>query len=279
MNDPIPLHKVCPDRTDYNQFFAVVSWGCAATTWLAKVLNSHPEILCLHWGNGAMAKFHGSMDSLQYFEILNLLGQGYTAVGDVHGLPRTDIPKLKETFADRFNAAIVVREPFARLVALYERNPGVKWDLSYGEMLIESKNIVANSEESRMFVHAAGMLNSVIEEISYGLESRRSVMNARGVTCGLIRPKSGQKLAEAWAKAAGAAERATEARAQEAEARAQTAEARAQTAEARAQTAEARAQTAEAQLERLRIKNEQKRLLLDKYRRLFGRLEKLPSLK
>ena len=60
---------------------------------------------------------------------------------------------------------------------------------------------------------------------------------------------------------------------------AEAAEARAQAAEARAQAAEARAQAAEAQLERLRVKNEQKRRLLDKYRRLFGWLEKLPSFK
>ena len=36
------------------------------------------------------------------------------------------------------------------------------------ETLIESKNIVVNSEESRMFVHAASMLNAVTEEISHG---------------------------------------------------------------------------------------------------------------
>jgi hypothetical protein len=78
--------------------------------------------------------------------------------------------------------------------------------------------------------------------------------------------------AEAWLAT-------TKERAEAAEAWLATTKARAQAAEARAQEAEARAQTAEAQLERLRIKNEQKRLLLDKYRRLFGWLEKLPSLK
>jgi hypothetical protein len=64
-----------------------------------------------------------------------------------------------------------------------------------------------------------------------------------------------------------------------AEARTGAVEARAEAAEARAEAAEARAEAAEAQLERLRVKNEQKRRLLDKYRRLFGWLEKLPSFK
>jgi hypothetical protein len=47
----------------------------------------------------------------------------------------------------------------------------------------------------------------------------------------------------------------------------------------RAEAAEAWAQAAGAQLERLRVKNDQKRRLLEKYRRLFGWLEKLPSFK
>jgi hypothetical protein len=62
--------------TRHSQLFAVVSWGCAATKWLAKVLNSHPEILCFHAGNGAVATFHSSMNSLQYFRVLSHLGDG-----------------------------------------------------------------------------------------------------------------------------------------------------------------------------------------------------------
>jgi hypothetical protein len=167
-----PLQKALLEKSRYNQFFAVISWGCAATRWLAKVLNSHPEILCLHNGNGAVASFHSSMDSLQYFRVLSLLGWGYTAVGDVHGLPRMEISKLKEACGDHFNAVIVVRDPVARLrsqMALYGEFRGLDgWDLSHVQTLIESKNIIANSEESKMFVHAANMLNAVIEETSYG---------------------------------------------------------------------------------------------------------------
>ena len=83
-----------------------------------------------------------------------------------------EISKVKEAFGDRFNAVIVVREPVARLrsqMALYGEFRGLDgWDLGYVQTLIESKNIIANSEESRMFVHAANMLNAVTEEISRG---------------------------------------------------------------------------------------------------------------
>ena len=112
------------------------------------------------------------MDSLQYFRVLSMLGWAYTAVGDVHGLPRMEISKLKEAFEGRFNAVIVVREPIARLRAqmeLYREFRGLDvWDLSYLETLIEWKNISVNSQESRMFVHAANMVNAVTEEISHG---------------------------------------------------------------------------------------------------------------
>jgi FkbM family methyltransferase len=167
-----PPEKAVIERTRYNQIFAVVSWGCAATQWLAKALNSHPEILCLHAGNAKMGSFHITMDSIQYLTILSNFGEGYKAVGDVHGLSATEISKLKEAFgSSRFNAVIVVREPIARLrslMALYEHRGLEPPELSYAETLIEQKNIHAKSEESKMFVHGADMLNVVTQEIAHG---------------------------------------------------------------------------------------------------------------
>lgn len=166
-----PPEKDVLERTRYNQVFAVVSWGCAATKWLAKALNSHPEILCLHAGNGAMARLNIPMDSLQYLTLLSNFGEGYIVAGDVHGLSATEIPKLREAFGSRFNAVIVVREPIARLrstMALYKFRGLEAPEFSYAETLIEQKNIHAKSEESKMFVHAADMLNVVTEEISHG---------------------------------------------------------------------------------------------------------------
>jgi hypothetical protein len=101
----------------------------------------------------------------------------------MHGLPRTEISNLRETFGDRFNAVIVVREPVARLrsqMALYGEFRGVDgWDLSYAETLIESENIPVDSEESRLFVHAANMLNAVTDEISRFLTERSTKLKTR----------------------------------------------------------------------------------------------------
>jgi hypothetical protein len=171
MDNITPLQKALLEKSSHSQLFAVVSWGCAATKWLAKALNSHPEILCLHAGNGAMARLRVPMDSVQYLTLLSNFGEGYIAVGDVHGLSTTEISKLREAFGSRFNAVIVVREPIARLrstMALYEHRGLEAPEFSYAETLIERKNIHAKSEESKMFVHAADMLNVVTEEISHG---------------------------------------------------------------------------------------------------------------
>jgi hypothetical protein len=94
------------------------------------------------------------------------------AVRAIHGLPRTEIPKLKEAFGARFKTAIVVREPIARLDCAH------KWRFTKSfvegtrgtnlKPLLEAESIAALSEESRMFGHAANMLNAVTEEISLG---------------------------------------------------------------------------------------------------------------
>ena len=44
------LQRALLDAGSCDRLFAVVSWGAAATMWLAKTLNAHPEMLCLHAG-------------------------------------------------------------------------------------------------------------------------------------------------------------------------------------------------------------------------------------
>ena len=102
----------------------------------------------------------------------------------------------------------------------------------------------------------------------------------------LIRLEDQRAQFHAWAEAAVKRAEAAEGWLAKTKERAEAAEAwlaktkqRAEAAEKRTEAAEARAEAAEAQLERLRVKNEQKRRLLDKYRRLFGWLEKFPSFK
>jgi hypothetical protein len=156
--------------------FAVVSWGAAATAWLASVLNDCPEVLCLHAANSYWELFGGSrpLSGLEYLQILGMLGSATEIAGDVHGVSRGDIPEIVDFFGDQFSAAVLVREPLARIysqLALFERYASVQQiDTRYlDEMLPDALGLLpAGSDGERVFVHGANMLNSIMEELTIG---------------------------------------------------------------------------------------------------------------
>ena len=151
--------------------FSVVSWGCAATEWLATTLNSHPDVLCWHCVNMSWSKFGGarSLDGWKYLRVIGISGSSYRACGDVHGVSRDAIPELREKLGARFNCAVVVREPMPRLrsqIALFETSP-VKtgWNVDYVQKFIDhGVRLPEDNLDNRLFLHGVNMLNSIIQE-------------------------------------------------------------------------------------------------------------------
>jgi hypothetical protein len=159
------------------QLFAVISWGCAATAWLSRVLNSQPDIFCVHAFNTYWNVLGGGekLDGVPYLRIIGSQGHAHVAAGDVHGISRSLVPELRRTFGNRFNAAVVVREPLARLrsqLALFEEYQSLNhaWNLSYIDGLIDRHGIVlpVNDFLHRAFIHGANMLNAILEEKAVG---------------------------------------------------------------------------------------------------------------
>lgn len=159
------------------RLFSVVSWGCAATHWLAKVLNSHPEILCLHQGNWAFQEDNPEVTNQGYLEALLNMAKGYAAVGDVHGLPRHEINAARQKYGDHFQAVVLVREPLSRIrsqLAHFEtmrgRGRDVLYNLDYIYPVAEAKGLsdLRGDSYRTMFVHGANMLNAIQEEVSVG---------------------------------------------------------------------------------------------------------------
>ena len=160
----------------YPQLFAVISWGCAATAWLSTVLNAHPDIYCVHEANhrwhvlGHVEK----LDGAPYLRIIGSQGFAHIAGGDVHGVSRHLVPECRRSFGENFTAAVVVREPIARVhsqLALYRDFEGLRaWNVDYVDAILASKEIAVppGDYESRLFVHAANMLNAVLEEREVG---------------------------------------------------------------------------------------------------------------
>ena len=151
--------------------FSVVSWGCAATDWLAMTLNSHPDIFCMHCANMAWQKFGGAppLDGWKYLRVVSTSGRGYKACGDVHGISRDQIADLREKLGRSFNCAIVVREPLPRLrsqLALFEESAfRVAWNVDYVQQFIDAGvRLPEDNILNRLFLHGVNMLNSVIQE-------------------------------------------------------------------------------------------------------------------
>lgn len=179
-------------RSLCRQLFAVVSWGCAATAWLAKVLDSHPDIFCVHAANFSWQVFGNleRLDGSQYIRIIGNQGCNYNAAGDVHGVSRHHIPELRRSLADRFNAAVVVRDPIPRLhsqLALFvELEQYRAWDVAYVDSVISRTGIILRADDyrCRFFVHAANMLNAILEERDVGRVYRSEDLTQRAETLG-----------------------------------------------------------------------------------------------
>jgi hypothetical protein len=174
-------------RHSSSQVFSVVSWGCAATAWLAKVLNSHPDIYCVHAANTCWQTLGNieRLDGTAYLRIVASMGSNHVASGDVHGVSRHLIAGLRQSLGRRFNAAVVVREPISRLrsqlglFAMYQKFQ--LWRIDYLEEVISAARITLPDDTyaCRLFVHGVNMLNAIVDEQEVGRVYRAEDLTRR----------------------------------------------------------------------------------------------------
>ncbi len=154
-----------------SRLFSVVSWGCAATHWLARALNSHAEIFCVHAGNYSLHQYGKApyLDGPDYLRVIDALGTSYGAAGDVHGLDIGTVGLAREVFGNRFSCAIVVREPIARLhsqLALFKANLQNRgWSIDHIQHFINRGVVLpVDNYETRLTLHGIWMLNMIVRE-------------------------------------------------------------------------------------------------------------------
>jgi hypothetical protein len=159
------------------RLFAVVSWGCAGTAWLARALNSHPEVFCVHALSTMWRIFVDASDSndIDYMRLLGAQGHAHAVAGDVHGISRHTIPALQKEFGDDFRTAVLVRDPLPRLrsqLALMERLKMHRgWgDLAYVNDLAVTRGLDPKgwNYTDQLRFHAVNSLNNIIDEIAVG---------------------------------------------------------------------------------------------------------------
>ncbi len=151
--------------------FCVVSWGAAATQWLANTLNAHPDIFCVHCSNRFWERLAGAryVDGWQYLRILGSESPASRACGDVHGVSRETIPDLRAKLGNGFNCAILVRDPLPRLrsqTALFDKWPvKTAWNVEYVQKFIDQGvHVPQDNVVNRLFLHGVNMLNCIIQE-------------------------------------------------------------------------------------------------------------------
>ena len=174
------------------QLFSVISWGCAATAWLATVLNRHPDIFCVHAANHSWYVLGNCdrLDGATYLRVIGVQGHAHIAAGGVHGMSRHLIPECRRIFGQKFNAAVVVREPMQRLrsqMALYRDFEGMRaWNVDYlaGVIARAQVSLPEDTYENRLFVHAVNMLNAVLEEREVGSIYRCEDLTSSGDALG-----------------------------------------------------------------------------------------------
>jgi hypothetical protein len=155
--------------------FAVITWGCAGTKWLSQALNGHPDVFCVHalrFCLGVQKGVAERLDDVGVLSAVERMGAGLRLTGEVHGIARTSVGRLKKAFGPRLRCAGLVRAPVPRLrsqLALFEYHgysPKAWPNMDYVDSLPGFSRIAvhARSYQRLMFIHAVNMLNAVLEE-------------------------------------------------------------------------------------------------------------------
>ena len=105
--------------SDERIFFNCFCYGAAATTWLARMLNSHEDVLCLHTPDypGADHSTDEHMFAMARFafDSTAIGGHPYKCVGFTHGLPYTSCARLRQMFGQQaFRGFVMIRNPVVR---------------------------------------------------------------------------------------------------------------------------------------------------------------------
>ncbi len=141
------------------------------------MLDSHPDIFCVHAGNWAWHNFGGAqlLDGVPYLQLLGAQGHAHAAAGDVHGVSGASVPALRAEFGERFNAVVIVREPLARFrsqMHLFHRWKQYQpWDISHVDAIIEQRGVRLPNPSAytdRFVVHAARMLDTIVDDSAVG---------------------------------------------------------------------------------------------------------------
>lgn len=203
------LREIYLDAYPPTHAFAVISWGAAATSWLAYTLNSHPDIYCVHAANRVWRALGAAplLEGIDYVRLIASQGHAHVAAGDVHGIALSSVAEIREALGPRFKAAVVIRDPLPRLrsqLAHFDRfGHHQTYDLSRVDDLIDHHNLTVGQGDysARLRIHGVNMLNAIIQEVSVGpVFTSESLTGDPAALCSLVQALApdGFQVSEEW---------------------------------------------------------------------------------
>ena len=158
------------------RLFSVISWGASGSQWLVRLLNAHPDVLCLHHlrGHWAFILDEPPVANLTYLRVVERQGRAYRLAGDVHGVDPHDLDAARREFGSRLRVACMSRHPVPRIASqlgvLHQRGFA-----SYGlsprrlrHSLPRGLRAAFDDEEKLFFVHVMGLVNRIRLETQLG---------------------------------------------------------------------------------------------------------------
>lgn len=181
---PVPARMEGMHKLDRILFIGYC-WGSAGTRWLAKLLNAHPDIFCLHAPIFPRFNHVALKDSLEIVGALfhgKGLGHPYSHVGLTHGVSLEWHSHFVHHF-EQVRGFITIRHPIPRIHSTYSHNmvPGVakakQADAEFISNLMKyherletlSGKIFPKDYEALSFYHGCGMVNAIVSEVASGL--------------------------------------------------------------------------------------------------------------
>jgi len=182
-NKPV-LNEILPGNWGLPRKFTIITWGSTGTSWLSKVLNYHPEIICMHELASILAgsklfssnDFWKKFDPIDYMKIISRIGTHHHVAGDIHSIKPEHVLSLKKYFGERrFHSVVIEREPISRLkstISMYYSALSKQYqlyDIKYIDDIIFRKKIDLPQfdYEHKLFVHGVNLLNSIKQETEH----------------------------------------------------------------------------------------------------------------
>ena len=159
-------------------------WGAAGSTWLARLLNGHPDIFCVHnpqFPRFDYFKFEDLAEVIEHVFRHQAWAGAYPVVGFTHGVALEWHGRIRQKYGDQLRCFVLTRHPIMRIQSSYalhvsrkaERSTDSRWIeayvQTYQELVRLARKKLPDDFESLAFYKSCAMVNSILAEHEQGL--------------------------------------------------------------------------------------------------------------